>query len=756
MSIRDFITSVQSKAGYKNQIVFQKGFSSQNPVYGKLDFQLEDPIHKWLIQKKIQLYSHQAEALNAINKGQNVIVTTPTASGKTLIFSLAVANAIARKRSTTALFLYPTKALANDQLKKMEELNDVLSGKIRPFIYDGDTPASIRPRIRDLAKVIISNPYAIHQYLDWHDRWIRFYRSLRFVVIDESHTYRGIFGSNVAQLIRRLQRILDFYGSYPQFILSSATINNPDEFASKLIGQSITTIDCDGGQYGEKHFLLWNPPFIDKFQSRRRSPHQETRELFVNLIRETNFQALCFTLSRKMTELISLWSKQDLQSNGFKPEDIMAYRAGYRPSERREIEKKLRNGEIQGIVCTNALEVGIDIGQLDAVILSGFPGTIISLKQQIGRAGRSLQPSLACLILFPDAYQQFLGKHPDYLIKKSPENAIIDLNNQYIIKGHLLCATAELPLKLETIDRIWGQTGKKVAKDLLDEGLVKVSPAGLTSQSRKRPASIVGLNSGFTETIEVIANGKLLETLNIPQAYREAHEGAILIHQGELFLVESIDWKQKKARAVSVQVDYYTEVLSFSEVVVMNIQSSKNIGFDVFWGDVRVTEIYHSYRKMSFDEVLDIQPLDLPPLEFETKAMWIEIPADLVRNILQQNLDYGGGIHGLEHATIALSPLFAMCDRWDIGGTSYPAYIDGSSKVFIYDAFPGGIGISERIFDNIVPLLHNVLLLVRECECELGCPSCVQSPKCGNNNTPLDKKVTRILLEELLRRVSDV
>jgi DEAD/DEAH box helicase domain-containing protein len=557
----------------------------------------------------------------------------------------------------------------------------------------------------------------------------------------------------VAQFVRRLIRILRFYNTTPQFILSSATINNPGSFGEKLIGSSLVVIDNDGSRQGSKELILWNPPYIDKFQLKRKSPHQETRELLFLHLKE-HFQTLCFTLSRKMAEILSLWTKQDLRRQELDPLQVMSYRAGYRPSERREIEKKLRNREISAVVSTNALEVGIDIGNLDAVILSGFPGTIISTWQQIGRVGRTLRPSVATLILFEDAYQQFLGRHPDYFIKKSPENAIIDLNNPYILKGHILCAAAELPIKSDEIRKIWGDSGAFVAKQLLNEDILKLAPAGLIPKFIKNPAIHVSLNSAFSEPIEIFSNRKLLETMTISQAYREAHEGAILIHQGETYLIESINWRDKRAKASRFKVDYYTETLSISDVEILSQENQRDIGYPLSFGSVKVTEIYHSYRKRTYNEILDTVPLDLPPLEFQTKAVWFDVPSNLVLTIKTEAKDFSGGLHALEHATIALSPLFAMCDRWDIGGTSYPQYPDdGVARVFIYDGFPGGIGIAEQLFEKWEDLQLNVLRLIQDCSCSEGCPSCVQSPKCGNDNFPLDKGVAIFLLKELINLI---
>ncbi|MHA2052563.1 MAG: DEAD/DEAH box helicase, partial [Candidatus Hodarchaeales archaeon] len=720
------------------------------PKYGVLNFTLDTRIVQWLSNYKLKLYTHQAEALNLIAEGKHVVITTATASGKTLIFSLATAQAFTRRKTTTALFLYPMKALANDQLKKLESLNIALDGILKPFIYDGDTPTEKRPFIRNTARIVISNPYAFHRYLNWHSKWERFFRNLRYIIIDEAHMYRGVFGSNVAQLLRRILRIARYYNASPQFILSSATINNPDSFIEKLISLPVDIITEDGSEHGSKELVIWNPPFIDNFQLRRRSSHQETRQLVFQTITE-HYQTLCFTQSRKMAELIALWVKQDLENDSLDNHNIMAYRAGYRPSERRKIEEHLRNRKLSAVVSTNALEVGIDIGNLDAVILSGFPGTLISTWQQIGRVGRTNRESLAILVLFEDAYQQFLGNNPDYFTGKSPENAIIDLNNPYIIKGHLLCAAAELPIKKTEIQEIWGKIGSQVIKELLNKGIFKIASNGIVLNEIKNPSLQISLNSAFTDTIEILAEGKHLETVTIPQAYREAHEGAILIHQGETYHINKIDWKTRRAIASRVRVNYYTDTLSISDVEILSVENESNYGFTLSYGKVRATEIYHSYRKRTYDEVLEIQTLNLPPLEFQTKAVWIELPQILVQNCISKGLDFPGGMHALEHATIALAPLFAMCDRWDIGGTSYPVFPgDGTAKIFIYDGFPGGIGIAEQLFKNWIDLIKNVKKLIQECPCSTGCPSCIQSPKCGNENHPLDKKVALMLLNELL------
>jgi DEAD/DEAH box helicase domain-containing protein len=748
--IEDFINQLKDNDSYKDQIIFRRTIEAKKPKYGQLAVELDSRITKWLDNNKLNLYTHQTDALNSIFKGKHTVITTATASGKTLIFSLATAQAFVLKKGATALFLYPMKALANDQLAKLSSLNTALDGLLKPFIYDGDTPTENRPFIRENARIVISNPYAFHRYLNWHPKWENFFRNLRFIIIDEAHMYRGVFGSNVAQLIRRILRITKYYNASPQFILSSATINNPDSFIEKLISLPVDIIANDGSASGSKELIIWNPPFIDEFQLKRRSSHQETREvLFQSIIAQ--FQTLCFTQSRKMAEIITLWIKQDLKNHMFDEHKIMAYRAGYHPSERRDIERKLRDRSISAVVSTNALEVGIDIGNLTTVILSGFPGTIISTWQQIGRVGRTEEESLAVLVLFEDAYQQFLGRNPEYFMRKSPENAIIDLTNPYILKGHILCAAAELPIKQSEIQTIWGKMGSHVIKELVTEEKLKISMNGIVLKGIQNPSSQISLNSAFSETIDIFVGRKHLETVTISQAYREAHEGAILIHQGESYYVNNLNLRTKRATTRWIRVNYYTDTLSISDVEILSTEEKVNCGYNLEYGKVRTTEIYHSYRKKSYDEILEIKPLDLPPLEFTTKAVWIEIPEELVHDILAQGMDLAGGLHALEHATIALSPLFAMCDRWDIGGTSYPVFPqDGSAKIFIYDGFPGGIGIAEQLFQQWGSLLKNVRSLIQSCSCSSGCPSCIQSPKCGNDNYPLDKQVALYLLDNLI------
>jgi DEAD/DEAH box helicase domain-containing protein len=708
-----------------------------------------------LSEKGFQLYSHQAEAIDHLLQGESVIVTTPTASGKSIIFWTPILDALLQDQNTSALLLYPTKALANDQLMRIKEFEKSLMLKSHAAIYDGDTPSNQRAKIRSQSRIILSNPYAIHQYLDWHPKWDRFLRTLRFIVVDEAHTYRGVFGSHCAQLFRRLRRLCQRYGSNPQFILSSATVANAEELATRLVGKTFCVISDDGSPQGPRSYAFWNPPFIDSQRILRRSPHQETRNLLGAHIL-ANLQTLCFTSSRRMAELIALWSSQDLKEANMDSNLVAAYRAGYLPKQRRLLEKQLRNREVMAMVSTNALEVGIDVGSLDAVVISGFPGTIISARQQAGRAGRGRDEALCTLVFFEDPLNQYYAQHPQAFFGKPPEHAIVDLENPYILAGHLLCATAEAPLTNIELRQYWPKHALQILQELQRQSIVKNTPRGWIFSGEGRPANVVELSGAFGETVEVLSNGSLLETLTIPQAYREAHTGAVLLHQGETYIVEELDLANRVAHVQKKDIDHYTEALKRTAVQILGIKQEKEKGFPLKAGKVKVTEKFYAYRTKTFDEVIDFVNLDLPPLEFETVAIWFELPEDLRTHILEQGRDLAGGLHAAEHALIAMTPMIAMCDRWDIGGFSTVSFGESQkASIFIYDAFPGGIGIAEKSFERFETLVTITQQLIQDCPCVGGCPSCIQSPKCGNQNEPLDKQIALLILKEILWRLKD-
>jgi DEAD/DEAH box helicase domain-containing protein len=749
--IDEFISGLKRSRVYKSRIVHIEELATHEACFEELEKPLPKNLELYLLNRDIKFYSHQAQAINLARQGKNVVIATPTASGKTLAFNIPVFEALNNDKKATALYLYPTKALTNDQLKVICDLEKETGIKADASIYDGDTPKHQRASIREKSRIILTNPYGLHQYLPWHHLWRTFLQNLKFIVIDEAHVYRGVFGSNVAMLLRRLLRICNFYHANPQIILSSATIANPKEHATRLTGKDFEIVSVDGSPRGKKSFIFWNPPFMDASNTIRRSTHQETKDL-LTLTVSKNLQTLCFTTSRQMAELITRWTKDELTAKKKSASIVTAYRAGYLPQERRDIENRLKSGSLVGVVSTNALELGIDIGSLDSVIISGYPGTVISTWQQAGRAGRSNSDSLVTLIAFQNPLDQYFMKHPDDFFGRSHEQAIIDLHNRYITLGHIMCAANELPIT-DSDKQFFPELLNESIQALDQEKLVRNTPRGWVYSGTARTTEVVSLESISDKTVTVICDGKLLETLTLNKAYEEAHAGAVLLHQGETYISESLDLDQLVAKVRQENVNFYTEVLKDVEVSIEKTFEEDDNDVKVGLGELSITEDYHTYLTKTYDEVVKRTPLDLPPLSFTTVGLWFIIPEKLREEIEGQGLDFDGGLHAVEHAMIAMSPMYAMCDRWDIGGLSTPFHPDtGEPTIFIYDGFEGGIGISETLYSKIEHLWKKTLELIENCECKDGCPSCIYSPKCGNENQPLDKKAASIILKQLLKR----
>ena len=752
--IEKFIRQLQSDRSYTKQIVFKKVFTSQKPCFGELDFPLQANIHEYLLEHKFHLFNHQADGINQIRKGKNVVLVTPTSSGKTLAFNIPVFEAIQNDKETTALYLYPTKALANDQLKvirNMEEQTGILANS---NIYDGDTPKHLRPNIRNKSKIILSNPYGIHYYLPWHYKWKTFLQNLKYLIIDEAHVYRGVFGSNVAMLIRRLIRICEYYGSSPNIIMSSATIANPKDHATKLTGKEFEVISKDGSPKGKKTFIFWNPPYLDTTKSARRSTHQETKDLLVqNIIGK--LQTLCFTTSRQMTELVTRWTREELyRKSPLLSKTVAAYRAGYLPHERRDIENKLKTKKLIAVVSTNALELGINIGTLDSVLMSGYPGSIISTWQQAGRAGRNSRESLVALIAFPNPLDQYFMKHPIDFFERIHEQAIVDLHNPYITLGHIMCASCELPIT-ENDKLYFPELFLQSLKSLEEQNLVRKTPRGYVYVGLARPTDLVNLKSISHKNVSVFYDGKILETLSLNKAYDEAYQGAVLLHQAETYIVEELNLKRLVANVRKEDVNYHTASKKTVDVAIANTYEKKKLKTTIGLGEVTVTEFYHEYVMKTYDEIIGRKPLELPPLTFSTVGFWILIPEKIADHLNNGGFNLAGGLHAVEHAMIALSPLFAMCDRRDVGGLSTIIHPDtGCPTIFIYDGFEGGIGISETLYSKISQLLIKTLNLIKSCECVDGCPSCIFSPRCGNENEPLDKNAAILILDSLTKQLS--
>ena len=761
MDTAAFLHYLTAQPAYSGQIAHQEPIPRRAARCAELDKPLEAALEENLTRHGLlPFYTHQAKAINHARQGKNVMVATSSASGKTLCYNVPVVEALLTERGSCALYLFPTKALAQDQLRTLWELFHPRILKTGDFAtFDGDTPKVERGDIRRRARLILTNPDMLHVgILPNHQQWSRLLRRLRYVVVDEAHSYRGVFGSHVACVLRRLRRLCRFYGSNPQFIFCSATIANPGEHAEELAGLPFSVVDNDGSPHGGKDFVFWNPPLIDTARSVRRSANGEASTLFAELVSQ-NIRTLTFVRTRQLTEVIYNYTRHKLaEIDSALPKKIKPYRAGYLPEERRKIERELFNGQLLGVVATTALELGIDIGDLDATVLTGYPGSIASTWQQAGRSGRSKGKSLSFLIGLDNPLDQYYMRHPDSFFGKSFESALVNPDNPYILRAHLLCAAWELPLtRLD--EEFFGSALFQEKAELEEQGLLReLKGRWYVSPSIAYPAQGINIRSTSGENFAIIdsSSGSLLETIDSSTALFFIFPGAIYLHQGDSYLVEELDLSARTAYARPVEVNYYTQDKELTDLHIIRVIKDKSCrGTKVYLGEVEVTTRVVGYKKKAqfTEEVIGEEPLDLPPQRFPTIALWFDLPPKVVKRVDEDEvgLDFAGGLHAVEHAAIGILPMFALCDRNDIGGVSTPLHPDtGRPQIFIYDAYPGGIGISERGFDLVEELWQTTLKAIEECPCEDGCPSCVQSPKCGNNNKPLDKKAAQILLEGLV------
>ncbi|APV44124.1 DEAD/DEAH box helicase domain-containing protein [Dehalogenimonas formicexedens] len=758
MDTSEFVDYLRATSEMVGQIAHLEVIPPRDAVFGSVDKPLDARLETCLKENHLwPLYSHQADAVNAAIRGENVFIATPAASGKSLTFYIPIFESLLADPKATALYLAPTKALAQDQKKHIRELFSSYVISRGDFdTFDGDTPSSDRAAIRRDARLILSNPDMLHVgILPNHENWRRFFANLKFVVIDEAHYYRGVFGSHLGLVLRRLRRICSRYGSRPQFILASATIGNPKEFAQLLTGLEFTVVDKDGSPYGGKDFIFWNPPFTDPSKSTRRSASAEATSLFAELIAH-EIRTLVFARTRRLAEVIFVHARERLQKLApDKADRIKPYRAGYLPEDRRRIEKELFGGRLDGAVATSALELGVDIGSLDATVLTGYPGSTASVWQQAGRSGRRRRRSLSILIARNDPLDQYFMRHPDFFFKGSGDAALVNPENKYIAGLHLLCAAWEAPLSIADEQYFCLSYGERLA-DLICRGLLKERKGHyFLSASLTYPAQEVSIRGMSGSEFEVIdaSSGALLEVLDSSTALFQLYPGAIYLHQGESYFIRSLDTDTRIAKAEITDNTYYTETKDITELEVKKTLRSVFIrGVPVHLGEVEVTVTVIGFkRKAQFtEEVLGEEPLSLPPQKFETVAVWFEVPEHLTQKITGA-LDLAGGLHAVEHAAIGILPLYALCDRNDIGGLSTPLHPDtGSATIFIYDAHAGGVGIAEKGYEIIIQLWEATLKTIEECPCESGCPACIQSPKCGNNNEPLDKRAAAVLLRSLL------
>ncbi len=690
-----------------------------------------------------RLYTHQAQALDLVRAGRSVVVTTRTASGKTLCYNLPVLETLLQDPKARALYVFPTKALAQDQLDTLQ----ALGLPVRCGVYDGDTPTAERARIREEAQVVLTNPDMLHVgILPQHGRWVRLFRGLRYVVLDDLHVYRGVFGSHVAGVLRRLRRVCRAYGADPQFVCTSATLANPGEFAERLLGTSVTVVDDDGAPQGARWFVLWNPPPVRG--GGRRSPYRDASWL-LRWLASRGVRTIVFTQARKVTELVYRYAVT--ASPELAPR-LRAYRAGYLPEERREIEQALFSGRLVGVVSTSALELGIDVGGLDAAVLVGYPGTVASTWQRAGRAGRSGTDSLAVLIALEDALDQYLMRHPTYLFERPVEAAALDPGNPYVLTSQLRCAAAELPLREEDIE-LFGEPSRVVVEVLAEGGELVPDRGRWAWRGARYPASQVGIRTASEVQYTIVDEDRgPLGTVDEARAFEQVHPGAVYLHQGETYLVRELDVEGKVARVRRRDVDYHTEARTVTDLEVRAVRARRPLGpAEAFLSEVEVTTqvVGYARKHLSGDHVLSVEPLTLPAQTLSTVAVGFHLPREVEAALGEEVL--AGALHAAEHASIGLLPLFAMCDRWDLGGVSYPLHPQtGRPSVFVYDGYPGGVGIAERGYHVLEEWLRATWEAVRTCPCEGGCPSCVQSPKCGNGNQPLDKDGAVRLLGLLL------
>jgi DEAD/DEAH box helicase domain-containing protein len=692
-----------------------------------------------------ELYTHQAEAYAAASGGGNLIVTTGTASGKTLAFNLPVLDTLAIDRHARALYLYPTKALAQDQARSLGRLG---LGAIRAAIYDGDTPTEQRRQIRGWANVVLTNPDMLHiGVLPRHDLWGDFLHNLRYVVVDEAHVYRGVFGSHVANVLRRLRRLARIYGAEPQFLLASATIANAADLAQALTGEAATVVEDDGAPRAARTIALWNPPLLDAELGLRGSALSEASLLLSGLVGR-GLRTICFAKSRKSAELIHRFASDRLDVAT--ASRLAPYRAGYTPQQRREIERRLVEGDLLGVTSTDALELGIDIGELDCAISVGFPGTVASLRQQWGRAGRRGH-GLAILIASEDALDQYFMREPPALLERRVEAAILDHANPRVLDGHVAAAAFEAPIDDGDAETLGAEALERAAH--VPE--LRQTERGWVWAGREAPAARVPLRSTSADTFLVVdgSTGDVLGLAEQERAYSTVHEGAVYLHLGRQYLVRELDLAARRAIVEPFSGDWYTQAKKETETSIEErLRVERRLGLELSFGRVSVTEQVVAYQKKAVADgsTLATIPLELPPLTFETEAVWF-VPRPHQLEGLETMPLLVSSLHAAEHALIALLPLWAMCDRWDIGGLSTNLHLDtGAPTVFVYDGHAGGVGIAARGFDQFEGWVADTAELLSGCPCERGCPSCVQSPKCGNLNEFLDKAGALKLLRRML------
>jgi len=760
----EFIKHLQTNSNYDNQIVHIKLVEKKNPQFGALKNPMPAEILGILEkEKKYPLYTHQVAAINALRGGENIVIDTPNASGKTLCYSIPMFERMIENPSSRALYITPTKALAQDQLKRFKKFNNTLSLNTNPATYDGDTPKEpkkIRENIRKKSHIILTNPDELHYgILPYHTEWENFFRNLVFVIIDEVHIYTGVFGSHVANVLRRLRRLCNYYGANPQFVCVSATIANPKEFADKLVGLKFKLINNNGAPTWPKYFVFWNPPLTEA--NERKSPYGEAVFLFKEHVKH-GINNITFTMARKIAELILRRAKEDLCQSLWPK--IKSYRAGYTPVERREIERGLLVGELIGVTATNALELGIDIGDLDATILVGYPGSIASTWQQANRAGRRDKESLVTMIALDDPLNQYIITHSEEFFEKPHESALINPCNIYILSDHIPCAASELPIAES--ENIFDMKISALC-DVLEANKILQKKNDHWYSNLKYPHQKIHIR-GATSSADRFGiidisktHNKIIGDCDGVRAYKELHQGAVYLHQGETYYVRELDLNKKLAYVQPMDVEYYTEPLRYVDIKIINTIKTKTINeIEVSIGEIKVREQVIGFveirdKKGEARTVIGKEDLYLPPITLKTYGCWIKFSEKVKIEICNRGINFEGGIHAIEHTIASMLPIYAICDRRDINSVSYINHSDlGGSVIFIYDNAPGGVGLTEEGFRSIDKILPIVFETIKNCKCKEGCPSCIQSPFCERRNENIDKYAALKILNKILARTT--
>lgn len=739
---------LKEDSAFKNKIRHWQTIEERPSQTVKLPDFIHDKIKNALMHRGIDsLYTHQETAFRYAMEGKSFVAVTPTASGKTLCYNLPVLQSIMEDPYARALYMFPTKALAQDQKSEVNEIIEEAGVPINSYTYDGDTASNIRQKVRKSGQIVITNPDMLHSaILPHHTKWVAFFENLKYVIIDELHIYRGVFGSHVSNVIRRLKRICHYYGSNPIFICTSATIANPLELAEKLTGKPMLLVDNNGAPSGRKHFVFYNPPVVNKPLNIRRSATLEVRDLAGELLKN-KIQTIVFARSRVRVEII-LTYLQELIKNKLGAKSIMGYRGGYLPTQRRRIEEGLRNGDIYGVVSTNALELGVDIGQLQVCIMTGYPGTIASAWQQAGRAGRRHGESLVLMVASSSPLDQYIIDHPEFFFEQTPETARINPDNLVILVDHVKCAAYELPFKEG--DRFGDVELEDILEFLTEERVLHRNGTKWHWMNDAFPAHNISLRSASQENVVIVdisetANVKVIGEMDQFSAMTLLHDEAIYLHQGIQYQVEELDWEEKKAFVREIDTDYYTDANLAVNLSVLEIDKQASSSFsDIGYGDVMVRAMATIFKKIKFNthENIGSGPIHLPEQELHTNGTWFSLKKEMPKEHLEQ------GLMGAAHALKAIVPLFVMCDPHDIHVVpQVKATHNEAPTIFLYDRYPGGIGLSQKVYENLSEIGSRAKEMIDSCPCTDGCPSCIGLEANGNQ--------AKVAASELLEWMKD-